>query len=285
MLCNDYGKLSANMNIMTKCHIFVILLAVTLAAGCRNDNSGQSLSEISEASESSKMVKFRQYAIQLDQMEIEDALAAQWARLEISDSAAFQSELELQAHFFSDPNSPMRSEEYLIPVMEKVLESPYATQAQKEDAAYFLPLFSLNRIGTPATDFTFTLKGGRTRTLHSVNAEHIILFFSNPGCEDCKKTTEEFSNNPYLQDLIGKGRLAVVNIYPDNDIDAWYGYVANYPDNWISGYAPCIDEPDSNGIQLYYIRAIPSLYLLDKDRNVVLKDAPLEKIIDGIVRK
>lgn len=285
-MCNDYGKLSANMNIMTKCHLFVILLAALLAAGCRNDGPGQSLSEISEASESSRMVKFRQYAVQLDRMEIEDALAAQWSRLDdISDSAAFQSELELQAHFFSDPNSPMRSEEYLIPVMEKVLESPYATQVQKEDATYFLPLFSLNRIGTPAADFTFTLKGGRTRTLHSVNAEHIILFFSNPGCEDCRKTTEQVSGDPYLQDLIDKGRLAVVNIYPDNDIDAWYGYVTNYPDNWISGYAPGIDEPDVNGVQLYNIRAIPSLYLLDSDGNVVMKDAPLEKIIDGIVRK
>ena len=86
------------------------------------------LGNISEASESSKMVKFRQYAIQLDQMEIEDALAAQWARLEISDSAAFQSELELQAHFFSDPNSPTMADD--IPYISRLCDQnniPFAS--------------------------------------------------------------------------------------------------------------------------------------------------------------
>ena len=73
------------------------------------------------------------------------------------------------------------------------------------------------------------------------------------------------------------GRLAVVNVYIDQELDKWREYAAGYPSGWISGY-------DHNYIirtdQLYSVRAIPSLYLLDSSKNVILKDAPQDKVFD-----
>ena len=48
-----------------------------------------------------------------------------------------------------------------------------------------------------------------------------------------------------------------------------------YPDEWYNGYDPNLVIRND---MLYNIRAIPSLYLLDEDKRVILKDAPQETV-------
>jgi hypothetical protein len=52
-----------------------------------------------------------------------------------------------------------------------------------------------------------------------------------------------------------------------------------YPEEWYNGFDPdyVLREGD-----IYHIRAIPSLYLLDKEKRVILKDAPENKIFERI---
>ena len=54
-----------------------------------------------------------------------------------------------------------------------------------------------------------------------------------------------------------------------------------YPETWYNGF-----DPDFviRGDVLYNVRAIPSLYLLDKDKNVMMKDAVTERVIDFLNR-
>ena len=68
----------------------------------------------------------------------------------------------------------------------------------------------------------------------------------------------------------------MLNIYPDEDLQAWYDYLDNYPKDWICGYDP--DQVIRSDTR-YWLRAIPSLYLLDDEKRVVLKDAPPEKVL------
>lgn len=271
--------------IMTKCHLIILLALLSMASACRNTDKGPSLAEYSASSVSGKKFNFEKYAKSLDEMDVQQALDCQRERLAINDSSLFQEELKYQKHYFFDPNSPFRNEEYMIPVFEAVLESKYSDYSQKEDARYFLPLFSLNRLGEKAADFTFFTKGGRTRNLYSMQSDFILLFFSNPGCENCKQITDALKADVFISQTMADGRLTVVNIYPDDDIQAWYDYVQNYPKEWISGYASDIDDSTPERSMLYYLRAIPSLYLLDRDKRVLLKDAPIEKIIPGICQR
>ena len=79
--------------------------------------------------------------------------------------------------------------------------------------------------------------------------------------------------------LISERKLAVVNIYIDEDIASWYSYMPIYPDNWYNGYDPnLIIRTDL----LYNVRAIPSLYLLDRDKRVIMKDAPEPRVLSYI---
>ena len=79
--------------------------------------------------------------------------------------------------------------------------------------------------------------------------------------------------------MIEAGKLKVVNIYPDADLTEWYNYLSHYPEEWITGFDA---EGVLNSDTIYYLRAIPSLYLLDADKRVILKDAPLERVLQRL---
>ena len=75
--------------------------------------------------------------------------------------------------------------------------------------------------------------------------------------------------------MIKDGALAVLNIYIDEDLQAWRDYMEIYPQTWYNGFDPYLAIRND---MLYNVRAIPSLYLLDSDKIVILKDAVPEKL-------
>jgi hypothetical protein len=84
---------------------------------------------------------------------------------------------------------------------------------------------------------------------------------------------------PQLQEGIRTGKLAVLNIYIDEDLQAWKEYMPIYPTEWYNGYDP--DYVIRTDV-LYNVRAIPSLYLLDKDKKVIMKDTPEARLFEWL---
>ncbi len=190
--------------------------------------------------------------------------------------------LALEEKYLYDVNSPYRNEEFFLPVMRHILSLPAegAWAASHEEVRLRTqreyPMFSLNRLGTVAADFTYTLRNGRTGRLHDIQAERILMFFSNPGCHNCKEIIEALSSSPQVQAQIADGSLKVLNVYPDEDLGEWFAYMSHYPKTWINAF-------DAGGVirsdSIYLLRAIPSLYLLDGGKRVICKDAPLEEVL------
>ena len=83
-------------------------------------------------------------------------------------------------------------------------------------------------------------------------------------------------NSPVIASQVRDGVLAVVNIYIDEDIGAWLSYMPVYPADWHNGFDP---DLVIRGDGIYDVRAIPSLYLLDREKRVLMKDAPEQKVI------
>ena len=54
------------------------------------------------------------------------------------------------------------------------------------------------------------------------------------------------------------------------------------PRGWIAGWNK---QGDIRSRQLYEIRATPTLYLLDKRKKVILKDATLEQVLQSLGNK
>ena len=202
---------------------------------------------------------------------------AEAIELRDTSSNVFETITFLAHKYFYDPNSPVRNEEFYLPFVEGLAHSPAVKEDMKPAYSYDASMCRLNRIGSPAADFSFTDLAGHRHTLYGVKADYTLLFFSNPGCQSCKEITDALVSEPFIESMQASGRLAVVNVYIDQELDKWREYAAGYPSGWISGY-------DHNYIirtdQLYSVRAIPSLYLLDSSKNVILKDAPQDKVFD-----
>ncbi|MBQ9659996.1 MAG: DUF5106 domain-containing protein [Bacteroidales bacterium] len=182
---------------------------------------------------------------------------------------------ELVTHYLYDPNSPMRSEDLYLPYVDGLADSPFTREAARPGYEYQREMCALAQTGTEAPDFRFTDVRGRTRRLRDIRADATLLFFSNPGCHACQEIIGTLTAVPGLDAMIADGRLAVVNVYIDEEIGKWREYEPNYPRNWLNGY-----DPDGliRSDRLYNIRAIPSLWLLDGERRILLKDAPVERV-------
>lgn len=269
---------------MTKCHLALFAALLALLISCKPAAENHSLSEYGSRSQATQQALFEKYVIDLQNVPLTVAFRRQDSvmRAAEGDSAQWQQLVKLQEFFIFDPNSPYRNEELYIPVVDHMLNSPHATQEQQAYARWCAPRIVLNRPGTPAADFSFMTRNGRSHTLYEtidsrpVRPRRTLLFFSNPGCPNCKEITETMAADPTIEAMIASGELLVVNIYPDTDIQAWMDYLPNYPASWVCGYDP---DQVLNSNTRYWLRAIPSLYLLDEEKRVIRKDAPLELIL------
>ncbi|MCD8208188.1 MAG: DUF5106 domain-containing protein [Bacteroidales bacterium] len=194
-------------------------------------------------------------------------------------SNIFETLISLADTYLYDPNSPLRDEDVYGALADRLSAYEGFSEEERDRYAYYHRMAALNERGTVAADFAFRDARGRERNLHSISADYILLFFSNPGCHACKEIIETLSDQLNVDALIAAGKLAVVNIYIDEDRQGWYDYMPIYPTNWYNGYDPYLLI---RGETLYNVRAIPSLYLLDRDFRVLLKDAPNEVIYNEL---
>jgi len=166
-------------------------------------------------------------------------------------------------------SSNTRNEELYLPVLETAIKFT-KNKTLKESYKIDLADVSKNRLGEKAINFKFTTKNGMTKSLIAVRTDYTLVFFSNPECSSCKQIIEYFHSSDIINSLIASKKLSFLNIYIDENLDYWFKYMSIYPKNWVNAYNP-------NQViklnKLYNIRAIPTIYLLDKEKRVIMKDA------------
>ena len=169
-----------------------------------------------------------------------------------------------------DPNSPLRNDEFYIPVLRAQLAAPWYDEYERIAPEYDLRMAMQNRVGQRANDFRYTTADGVTRRMYDIRAEYLLLFINNPGCNMCKTVREAISASPMLNELIERGKLKVLALFPDEDLTEWQEYRPQIPARWINAYDKGCVVRDR---ELYDLKAIPALYLLDRDKRVMVKDA------------
>lgn len=193
-----------------------------------------------------------------------------------------EAEKKMYTYFFGlcekylyDPNSPVRNEELFIPVLQAVLRSPLLDETDKIRPAYLLEQTLKNRQGEAAADFSYTLADGRRQTLYGTKADWLLLYFYNPDCHMCRETTRELSSGVEVERWRREKGLKILAVYPDADLAAWQNHLSVMPSAWINGYneGAVVKEQE-----IYDLKAIPTLYLLNKEKKVVLKDVTFAQL-------
>lgn len=215
-----------------------------------------------------------------------------------ADPAMFGHFTELAEQYLYDPNSPMRSEELYIPFLEAVIALPSVDSLLKIRPRYQLAMALKNRPGAVASDFTYATAAGKTGRLSALRSDYTLILFYDPDCPDCKRVKQYITDSQVFGKLIagqdgnspvfpegerplsggrnGGGKsLTVLAIYPDADFDAWRSHLSQMPPAWTVG---CDKAQALRGKELYDLKAIPTLYLLDGGKRVIFKDAPVEQI-------
>lgn len=185
--------------------------------------------------------------------------------------------LTMGEELFYDPNSPYRNDEYYIPMLRVVLESGLLDEYERLPYESDLRIVSQNRVGHVANDFELTLASGQRISLYDIEADYVLLFISNPGCPMCRDVKEAILASQLLSDMVEDESLKIVVLYPDADLDAWHAAKGDYPAAWINGYDA---EQTIEAEELYDLKAIPSLYLLDAEKRVMLKDCVSVELIE-----
>lgn len=178
--------------------------------------------------------------------------------------------------YLHNPQSPCYNDSTFLVIIDVLLEKT-ADEGLRNELKYIKSTTQRNRIGNIAEDFYFVLKDGTEKKLSDINAPLTLLIFNSPECSLCHKLEYDITNNDSIQQLVSEKQLVIIAISPTAEYDEWQSH--KYPQNWLCGF-------DQNKTiikeQLYELRQFPSIYLLDKDMRVIIKEADYKMLISTL---
>ncbi len=197
----------------------------------------------------------------------------------------------LTEYFFYHPNSPYRNDDILIPALEVMAATPLLDSMEIQRPLYMLDIVRKNRPGDKAGNFSFiravrnfpyTDNPSSIEKLYDLDANFILVMFINLGCTSCNQVKEEILHSELIKQMVEERELTILTIYPDKDLEGWQEHLPELPSEWIHSYNP---EGEIRNGSLYDLKAIPTLYLLDKNKRVLVKDALSVKQLEDTIRQ
>lgn len=213
----------------------------------------------------------------------------QWITLATSNAKSYDFFTKEAERYLYDPESPLKNEDLLLCVLNSILASPIGNEYDKVHAQFLHQLISRNQPGTPAENFAFELPDGKRDSLSTfAPGKPLLLMFFDPECESCKHTINQLHNDTTLTQALANNQLAILTIIPNDNENKWDNSspakiegvplrAENYDaqsENWYIA----ISLTDIKANALYDLKTLPSLYLLDSARNVLLKDTTPDTI-------
>lgn len=201
-----------------------------------------------------------------------------WCSRFMPEAQARQAMMQLADDYLYNPNSPFYNEGLYGVYLETMLEVLPEEDARRSSFDFKLRLLRRNNVGDKATDFAYYLPDGQKKSLAatSVKGNRLLLVFYDPECESCHEVLRAMTADASLAEAVKAGRVTVLAVYTEGNQEAWKKGLADMPEGWIIG----TDRQQVKEEALYDLKAMPSLYLLDGRKRVLLKDAPLGQIRD-----
>ncbi|MBB6500983.1 DUF5106 domain-containing protein [Pedobacter cryoconitis] len=177
--------------------------------------------------------------------------------------------------YLYDPNSPMRNDLYYEIVLQYFLESDMVDNNEKIKYQLQLQIVRKNKPGSKANLFFYWLENGKRESLSEIKSPFTLLVFYEPGCSSCELAVRQLKKSLVINELIGKKMLKIIAIYPEGNEKIWKAYQPNLPSNWVNGLDRDRDILKKN---IYDLKASPTIYLLDKNKLVLLKDVDFSQV-------
>ena len=181
--------------------------------------------------------------------------------------------LELSEHYLFDNFSPVYDEELYLLLVDEMLKQSSLSLVQRERLRYQRRWILKNRVNQPVTDFSFMQRNGKRMNLKEVKAEYILLYLNDPECSACQQTKEALLQSDILARWKDSGRMKFLSVCTEGNTEGWKNIPA--PQGWIDG---CDDQKRLLEEDLYDLRNLPAIYLLDAEKRVLLKNATVSRL-------
>lgn len=163
------------------------------------------------------------------------------------------------------PDAPFWADEQYMLFTKAALSNK---KVSAKDKAYYLnhvKMLNASQVGSTVAPISYTTRHGASHQLYDQPGEFILLYIHGPGCDDCAMTTMRLETDFAFNALTKNGTFKIIDIYTGTPDEDWKKSVDSYPYEWEAG--------TSNDIGQYIdIRNLPEMYLLDKDRKILLRD-------------
>ncbi len=188
--------------------------------------------------------------------------------------------LQLMEDYLYNPNSPFYNEKLYAMFLKRMLNSKYVDETRKSSLQFTLQLIQRNSPGEKAMDFVYYLPDRSKHTLYQteVRNNRLLLVFYDPECPSCHEIMQEMLHDEFLQQAVDTGNLTVLAVYTEGNQEIWKHTLHELPKGWIVG----CDHEEIKQNALYDLKAMPSLYLLDANKTVILKDASYKIVCEEL---
>lgn len=176
--------------------------------------------------------------------------------------------MRLGEGYFGDPNSEIANDTIFLALLDYMICSPIYDSLSKIRPRMLREATLKNRIGDRVGDVSWIGMDGGRGSLYKVKSPLTLLMFYTPGCETCKGLFADLNGDPAIQQAVAAGRLRLIAIYADEDKKEWEAYAVNISPEWTN----VMTTADFDTKKPFIIRATPSLYLLDQNKRVVVRD-------------
>lgn len=154
------------------------------------------------------------------------------------------------------------------------LQTERLSTAERQRAQLLLQQIASGQPGHPAADFSFTARDGESLNLSELATGKImLLIFFDPFCRQCQEFITHTANDKRFSDLLQRQMLCITAVNTDADRPMWERIKNDLPAKWLVG------QTFSDRVFKHYdLRKYPSVYLLDKDRRVILHSSDIKLI-------
>lgn len=173
-------------------------------------------------------------------------------------------------------NSPLYNEHLFRIYLEETIKLTDKNDLLLSSYKFKHELISRNNVGTKASDFRLKLPNKKTSSLYTtkINSQYLLLIFYDPECHSCHKTMLEMFSDKILNMAIETNNITVMAVYTNGNDKIWEENIKEFPSSWIV----CNDQSYITDNALYDLKAMPTIYLLDSNKYVILKDASYSEV-------
>lgn len=173
-----------------------------------------------------------------------------FTRKAFSNAAAKERFENLIEYYFEDQLSPVRNDRVYLIFLEEMKNSPCFDETEKERIAFKIKTTNKNLPGDIAINFKFKDESGKEHQLSDYKDQKVILYFYDPDCENCHEVSA------WLKQQTIPADIKVLKMIADNHIS-----------------------------YMYSLKNMPTIFLLDKENKVILKDCTAQELIENISTK